>query len=77
MKMELRCPKCGALIAERVPLDDKGNFSPDRELRMELEETGANIYRFLCPGDNCDGYVRAVPTRTSAGTPGLKILSES
>ncbi|BAS29376.1 hypothetical protein [Limnochorda pilosa] len=75
--MDLRCPKCNALIAERVPLDDKGNVAVDRELRMELEEPGSDTYHILCPNEGCDGYLRAVSTTTRAGNPGLRILHDA
>lgn len=68
MKMELRCPKCGALIASGQYFEEGGFWSYIPAPAM-AEDPDSGGYRLLCPREGCDGYLRAVPVPTQEGAP--------
>lgn len=68
MTMELRCPKCGTVIAKGEYFEEGGFwcYFPAPEMTEDRDSGG---HRLLCPREGCGGYLRAVQVPTPEGAP--------
>ena len=56
--MEEKCRRCGAVLFNKVPLDDKGNFAMEEQTPLSLEsEAGVSFFR--CPACKAKNIVAA------------------
>lgn len=56
MASSILCPKCRAVIVERVPIEGSGNqMGADHDFGFQQEKD--NKLFAECPNDDCDGVV--------------------
>lgn len=68
--MEEKCLKCGGVLFEKVPLDDKGHMAMNADAPLELESDGVDNF-FKCP--HCSAKNVVVESSSPHGLPQLRI----
>ena len=68
--MHEKCRKCGAILFDKVLLDDRGHWAIDEKTPLNLEsEAGVDFFR--CP--TCKAKNVVVSATSTHGLPQLKI----